>query len=359
MKIYDLLVSPNSTLRDAMTRMTYNRKGLVFVCDESRRLQGVLSDGDARRHLLGDVLLSTPVNKIMNTHPLVATSIEQAQQVLQRFGSVAVPIVNENKVIDSIIILENGAALTLKIDEAGETIAAVDTHRAVAIIPARGGSKRIKKKNLQMLGGVSLLERTIRCAQACKNIGEIIVSTDDPAIAEAARGCGVQVPWLRPENLAEDGTPTFDVVAHAVRWLAHRHTPMTDYCVLLEPTAPMRRSSDVDGAIERLIESGADSVVAVCEVPHVFHPDEALRIDNDRLLPYLASTPSLDQRRLRGAQSPSYIMSGVVYAFTAQCVLEKNSLFGQTVLPFITPWQEYVDIDTVEDLNRAEKFLRF
>ena len=137
--------------------------------------------------------------------------------------------------------------------------------RIVGIITARGGSKGIPQKNICLLRGRPLLAYTADAALAARRLTKVVLSTDDPAIAEVGRACGVDVPFLRPAELARDDTPSIPVVQHAVRWLAE-HGEEFDAVCLLQPTNPLRRAEDIDGAIDLLETSGADSVLSFFDV---------------------------------------------------------------------------------------------
>ena len=244
-------------------------------------------------------------------------------------------------------VLTLGPVATAKSPGVGADVA------AVAIIPARGGSKRIPKKNLALLAGRSLLAWTIRAAREAKTISQIIVSTDDPAIADETRRLGVEVPWLRPEHLSRDDSPTLGALRHAIEWAVGHVQPAPLYGVLLEPTAPLRTGHHIDRALTTLITSGADCVMSVSEVPHLFNPEELLTISEGQVHPYLPYR-TMENRKLRGQQSAVYIPNGLVYAFRIESLLTGNSLFGEKTAPMITPWEDFLDVDTEDDLKVAE-----
>jgi CMP-N-acetylneuraminic acid synthetase len=163
---------------------------------------------------------------------------------------------------------------------------------------------------------------------------------------------GVEVPWLRPDHLAADTTPTLDVIKHALNWAERTLTPTPEFAVLLEPTAPFRTSSQLDEALSLLVNSTADCVAAVSELPHVFHPEEALVIEQGLLKPYLPGR-TMSSRILRNDQGSAYVLNGVVYAFRIQSVLSGNGLFGKKTVPMVTRWEDFMDIDTPQDLQMA------
>jgi N-acylneuraminate cytidylyltransferase/CMP-N,N'-diacetyllegionaminic acid synthase len=359
LKLSDLIISSQETLRNAMQRMTQNYKGVLFVCDHSAHLIGVLSDGDVRRTLLDDTLLVAPVSKVMNVDPITAETTQEAINLLHRLAVVAVPVVDLDGQIKEVVIADKGGVKVLREVQRGEepAISHVEKLGAVAIIPARGGSKRISRKNLAMVAGRPLVAWAILAAKAAKQVSHVIVSTDDLEIAEVVRSIGGNVPWLRPDELARDCTPTLDVILHALNWSVQTLRPTPEFGVLLEPTAPLRRPEHIDQAIGLLAATGADSVVSVCELPHVLNPEELLIINGGLLRPYLSSR-MMDSRKLRGQQHPVYVQSGLVYAFRIQSVLKQRSLYGQKTLPLITSWEYFLDVDTLEDLQLADFKMR-
>ena len=135
--------------------------------------------------------------------------------------------------------------------------------KAIALIPARGGSKRIPHKNLASIGGKSLIDRTIQTARKAKWVGRVIVSTDDPLIGAAALKSGAEVPFLRPKPLASDRSPTVRAVLHAIGHLRGQGHPPKTVLVVLQPTSPFRSSDDIDRALALFHAREAGSVVSV------------------------------------------------------------------------------------------------
>ena len=136
----------------------------------------------------------------------------------------------------------------------------------LGLIPARGGSKGVPRKNIRQLAGKPLLAYTAEAALASSRLTRVILSTDDEEIAEVGRSCGLEVPFLRPAKLAEDTTPTLPVVQHAVQFLETRGEQFDAIC-LLQPTNPLRQTSDIDGCIELLESAEADTVFTMLAVP--------------------------------------------------------------------------------------------
>lgn len=358
MELIDLLIFPNETIKSALEKMTKNRKGLLIVCNPNYHLAGVISDGDIRRALIDNILLTSTVGKIMNLSPIVAKSKEEAIELIKHTGYVIIPIVNEEGFVIGAGVLEKEE---IKIIEAKEKIEKKKTEDilAVAIVPARGGSKRVPKKNIVKVAGRPLISWTLHQAKSSRYVDKIIVSTDDEEIAEVVKKSGIEVPFLRPKELAMDNVPTLDVVVHSISWLEENYPKKYKIGVLLEPTAPLRLPSNIDNAIEKLYLSDADSVVSVSEVPHTLNPEEVLTIEDGVLEPY-AKGKTMDTRNLRGKQEPVYVQNGIVYAFKIESLLKYKSLYGKKSIPYILDWSFFLDIDTMEDIHMADfKLKRF
>ena len=227
----------------------------------------------------------------------------------------------------------------------------------LAIIPARGGSKGIPRKNLAPVAGRPLLAWTCRAALESRLLSRVILSTEDSDIAEKGREFGVEVPFLRPAELARDETPTLPVIRHALEFLAQREDCHPDAIVLLQPTAPLRRAEHIDGAVSRMRETGADAVVGVSPVPAHFHPYWVFDLDGrDRLKP---AHPDGGPERYprRQALPPAYTRNGAVYVARTRLILQENSLYGPTPAAYVMREEDSVNVDSAEDLARAEEAL--
>ena len=214
----------------------------------------------------------------------------------------------------------------------------------VALIPARGGSKGIPRKNLASVAGRPLLAWTVDAARASRTVTRAVVSTENEEIAEAARSLGAEV-LARPPELAADDTPMQAVIAHALDELA------TDVLVLLQPTSPLRRAEHVDEAVELLIGSGADSVVSVVEVPHRYRPGSLMALDGERLV------------RLADDHAATRQEKPLVYARNGPAVLALRperigaDLYGGDCRPYVMGARESIDVDEPFDLELAELLL--
>ncbi|MFA4932782.1 MAG: acylneuraminate cytidylyltransferase family protein [Caldisericia bacterium] len=227
----------------------------------------------------------------------------------------------------------------------------------LAVIPARGGSKEIPRKNIFSLSGRPLIEYTFEAAKGSKLINRTIVSTDDNEIAEVGRRNGIDVPFMRPKELAEDNTPTLPVIRHAVEFIEKEHGYKPDIVMLLQPTAPLRKSHHIDEALRLLMNNpDADSVVSVTEVPHQYNPYFVMKIEDDLLKFY--NEDAIKYTRRQGLPK-AYSRNGAIYAFRLETLNEKNSLYGDTCLPYIMSFEESVNIDSVYDFKIAEMLLRY
>jgi CMP-N,N'-diacetyllegionaminic acid synthase len=357
LQLTDFIIRPETSLRAAMERMTRNRRGVLFVCDQADHLVGVLSDGDVRRAIVDETLTIAPVSTVMNPDPVVERSRTEAIEALARTELVAVPVVgNEGRIQEVLLVDEQGDPAAVTWESSDAATPSPSALGGVAIIPARGGSKRLPRKNLATAAGTSLLGWAIRAAKETHNIDRIIVSTDDEEIAEAGRAFGAEVPWLRPENLARDDTRTVDVLVHALERLEHAHVLPT-FGVLLEPTSPLRTPKHIDRAVSALANSEADSVMSVSLVPHWLNPEELITIESGVCTP-ISESRTLDTRLPRKEQSAVYVQNGLVYAFRSRSVLEFKSLYGNVCLPMVCDWDEFVDVDDPEDLRVADMKLR-
>jgi CMP-N,N'-diacetyllegionaminic acid synthase len=227
------------------------------------------------------------------------------------------------------------------------------TSRVLGIIPARGGSKGIPDKNLKLLAGRPLLAYAVDAARESRVIDRLILSTDSQRIADVGRGMGVDVPFLRPAELALDDTPMQPVLEHAVAEL-ERGGSTADIIVLLQPTAPLRQPRHLVAAVELMRETGCDSVVSVVEVPAHYAPHFAMKIVSGRLDYFLPDGKRVTRRQ---DVEPAYSRDGTVYAFRRDLLMEQHTIYGPDCRPMILPASESVNLDSVEDWETAERML--
>ncbi|MEI8229657.1 MAG: acylneuraminate cytidylyltransferase family protein [Candidatus Peregrinibacteria bacterium] len=225
--------------------------------------------------------------------------------------------------------------------------------RPWAIIPARGGSKGIPHKNIVPFRGKPLLCSTIATALSCPSIGRIIVSTDDPEIADIARRAGADVPILRPHALALDDTPDFPVFAHVIDWYMKHSEAPPDAVIWLRPTSPLRSVEDIEGAFALFMSTGADAVRSVTVSPH--HPYWMKHLDQEhRLTPF---SPEGNERTHPRRQSlpDVYLLNGAVDIIRTTSAIATGELWGGDVRGYVMPFERSVDIDAREDLQLAEE----
>ena len=221
----------------------------------------------------------------------------------------------------------------------------------LGIVPARSGSKGIPNKNVRLLAGVPLLSRAIRSGLDSGVINRVLLTTDSREFADVGIKAGAEVPLLRPSELARDDTPMLPVIQHAVRHIiADGWFP--EIVVLLQPTAPFRLPQDIAKAVELLRDNPqADSVVSVEAVPDHFSPYFVMKVLDNRLLPFMPDGLKITRRQ----DAPKvYTRNGQFYVMRTQTLLEKNSIYGDHCLPFVTS-HEAVNLDTMDDWVAAEK----
>ena len=223
----------------------------------------------------------------------------------------------------------------------------------LALVPARGGSKGIPDKNIRPLAGRTLLEYAAQAASASAVIDRLVLSTDSERVAAEGRRAGLEVPFMRPSDLAQDDTPMLPVVTHAVEFLA-QHGWEAEIVVLLQPTSPLRTPGHIRAAVEALRVSGADSVVTVVELPRHLSPDYVMRIDGGRLVPFLAEGARVTRRQ---DARPAFVRDGTVYAFWTRTLRESKSIYGGDCRPLVVPARESITIDTPDDWQEAERRL--
>lgn len=224
--------------------------------------------------------------------------------------------------------------------------------KILAIIPARGGSKRLPRKNIMPLFEKPLIAWSIEAAKKSKYVDNVILSSDSQEIIEVARAFGANTPFVRPKELAADDTRSIDVVIHALDFYKEENY---DCVILLQPTSPLRDENDIDGAIEQFFEKGATSVIGVCEVEH--SPlwsntlDETLSMDS-----------FLDDKynNSRSQDLPTYYrINGAFYMSKVSSVLKNETFFvKKDIYAYMMSQEHSVDIDTFLDFITAESILK-
>lgn len=233
------------------------------------------------------------------------------------------------------------------------------TKRVLGVITARGGSKGILGKNIKELLGKPLIWYTIDAAKKSGVFDRIILSTDDEKIAEVAKGYGCEVPFMRPKELAADKTPHLPVMRHAVSFLKEKEGYSPDYTVILQPTSPLRRAFHIKGAVELLQKSGADSVVSVSELPAHYHPKWQFGLAFDNKLNIFTGEPFSQIVNRRQDLPKTYTRNGAIYLFKPELLFkDPPSFYGDNVCGYVMDQKYNVNIDSIEDWERAEAALK-
>lgn len=225
--------------------------------------------------------------------------------------------------------------------------------KILGLIPARSGSKGVPGKNTKALNGKPLIQYTIEKSLQSKHLHTTLVSTDTAYIANLAISLGATAPFIRPSELALDHSPTLSVVQHTLSWCGSQKMMSFDAVCLLQPTYPFRPNGFIDKAIDRFIESGADSLISVLPVPHEFNPHWVFEPSGHRLLKIVTgeSTPIARRQDL----PPAFFRDGAIYLTKTKVIMEQNSLYGKSIAFIESDPTLYVNIDTLEDWERAEK----
>jgi len=228
----------------------------------------------------------------------------------------------------------------------------INNKRVLAIIPARGGSKRLPKKNILPLGGKPLISWSIEAGLKSEYVDSVIVSTDCREIAEISKNYGAEVPFMRPADIADDYSTTNSVILHAINILSQ--TEVFDIIVILQPTSPLRLSTDIDNALEMLERKKSDGVVSVCECEH--SPLWSNIIPNDGNLGGFINEAIQSKR---SQDLPTYYrLNGAVYAFTTASFIKNQGVdYTDSVFSIEMPTLRSIDIDHELDFKLAEVIL--
>jgi CMP-N,N'-diacetyllegionaminic acid synthase len=224
----------------------------------------------------------------------------------------------------------------------------LNNKKILAIIPARGGSKGVPRKNLRLVQGVSLLARSIYSAKQSRYIDKVVVSSEDNEIIAAARDAGADVPFVRPMALASDTAAGYEPIVHALEQL-----PNYDYVIVLQVTSPLRSTADIDGAIEFCLSHDAKSCVSVTEAtvsPYwMFNRNE-----HDELTPLLSAPAPLRRQDL----PPTYVLNGAIYIIDTALLLATKSFINKTTLAYVMAQHKSLDIDTEFDFQLLDLYLK-
>lgn len=227
--------------------------------------------------------------------------------------------------------------------------------KILGVITARGGSKGVPRKNIKLLNGKPLVAYTIEAAKKSNIFDRIILSTEDEEIASTGKEFGVEVPFVRPLELAGDSVPTISVLVHALEWLRTNEGYIPDAVMLLQPTAPLRKPEHIREAQDLFVQSGADSVVSMTEVPlHLNAHWQFLRDWQGRAT--IATGEAFHEIVKRRQELPvTYARNGAIYLFKTPLLFgEIPSFYGETVCAYLMDEASSINIDSPEDFAEAE-----
>lgn len=224
--------------------------------------------------------------------------------------------------------------------------------RILALVPARGGSKRLPGKNIRLLGNRPLIAWSIDAAKELPEVCDVLVSTDDAAIAEVARDAGALVPWLRPAELATDEASSIDVCLHALDWYEAERGSV-DGVLLLQPTSPFRRRETLCRGVDLFRANPLRPVLGVSQAAS--HPMWCFRIEGGRLRPFLSEGSGLESRSQD--LPPAWVVNGGFYLIGPDELRRRRSFFDNAVPLLSESPEESVDIDTALDWAVAESLI--
>ena len=227
--------------------------------------------------------------------------------------------------------------------------------KILGIIPARGGSKGVPGKNIKMLAGKPLLQYTTDIALQCDLLEKVIVSSDDDTIIQVALGLGVDIPFKRPFNLAEDKSPMLLVIQHALEFFKDMSIEFDAVC-LLQVTSPMRSLDFLNAALKKFNKSNTDSLVSVREVPHEYNPHWTFTCNENEYLNVATGEKEIVGRRQDLPKA--FHRDGSIYITKTAVILDNNSLYGKTTTYIENKESSFVNIDNLEDWQKAEKLFK-
>lgn len=223
---------------------------------------------------------------------------------------------------------------------------------AVALIPARGGSKGVKRKNLRIIAGMPLIEYSVLAAKLSKSIDRVYVSSEDEEILEVAQHLGAET-IRRPMEFASDSASANSVVLHFIETLPSELREQDPYILYLQPTSPLRTATHIESALEKMVEMRMHTLISVCEL--TVSPYKSFRINED------GGLQSLFDEKLSNARRQdlplTYIPNGALYVFRISDFIERGGFPSNGSLPFIMSEAESIDVDTEEDIRRLESIL--
>lgn len=220
----------------------------------------------------------------------------------------------------------------------------INEKKVLALIPARGGSKGVPRKNVRMLGGKPLIAWTIEAAIQSKYIDRVMLSSEDEEIIEVAKKWGCDVPFVRPKELAQDDTPSMEVILHGIEQVKGY-----DYIVLLQPTSPFRTTEDINKCIEKCVENNQESCVSIVEVSQ--NPYWMYTVKENEVLNPLIE---IDDKYYQRQKLPkTYILNGAVYVASIEWLKQSKSFLSKNTTSVEMTKEKSIDIDTMLDFKVA------
>ncbi len=222
----------------------------------------------------------------------------------------------------------------------------------IAIIPARGGSKRLPGKNIKLLAGKPMIAWTIEAALDSGAFDHVLVSTDCEQIAQVAKSFGAEVPFLRPAEIATDTATTNDVVSHLVEWFEKEHNREVTTVAILQPTSPLRAASHIGEAMSLMQEKSAKAIISVCELEHPIQFCNKLGLDG-------SMDSFIDPKNIRRTQDlePYYRLNGAIYLFVREYVNRLSEIYSKGTYSYLMESKFSIDIDNEDDFSLAEYYM--
>jgi CMP-N-acetylneuraminic acid synthetase len=227
-------------------------------------------------------------------------------------------------------------------------------HRILVVVPARGGSRGVPRKNLRAVAGVPLVARVGLLVAELDFVDRAVVSTDDEEIAAVAEASGLAAPFRRPAALSGDRVGDLDVLTHALETCERMDGDRYDVVVMLQPTSPLRRPEHVSAVVEKLVRGGWDAVWTLSPTDLKYHPRKQLRLDGDRLDFFDPAGATVIARQ---QLEPVYHRNGAAYAISRECLLSQKSILGKNASAVIVR-EPMWSIDSEQDFEAVETALR-
>ena len=225
--------------------------------------------------------------------------------------------------------------------------------KILGLIPARGGSEGIPRKNIKKLCDRPLIDYTISASLKSKYLNDVIVSTDDQEIASISKRLGATVPFMRPKVLGSNNSPTIDTVIHALEQMAKKKYRYKYVC-LLQPTNPLIKTEIINKSIEKIIKSNNDSLISVREIPNKYNPYWAFKKNNKKSLELVLGDKIISRRQ---DLPVTYYRDGMIYITKTKTILDTGSLYGQKIGSIDLSKYEHVNIDTFDDWDKAKRII--